>query len=111
MRVRTIAAVAAAALIYFAVLHRGGPGGLPDLTTILLSLRNPPFRFTLSTEPEPPSYGTPITLKVHAVDAAGHSADGLAIEAEVSKDGATHDSAACHAFAGKAMAITGSGRS
>jgi hypothetical protein len=90
MRVRTIAVLAVAALIfYFAVLHRGGPTALPDLSTILLSLRNPPFRFTLSTEPEPPSYGTPIMLKVHAIDAASHSADGLSIEAEVSMDGAT----------------------
>lgn len=86
MRIRTIAVVTVAALIYyFAVLHRT----LPDPSALLLSLRNPPFRFTLSTEPEPASYGSPITLKVHAVDAASHSADGLTIEAEVSKDGAT----------------------
>lgn len=90
MRIRTLAVVAVAALIcYFAVLHQSGIKGLPDASALLLSLRNPPFRFTLNTEPEPPSYGAPITLKVHAVDAAGHSADGLAIEAEVSMYGAT----------------------
>jgi hypothetical protein len=91
MRIRTIAVVAAAALIYFAVLHRGGLGGLPDPTTLLLSFRNPPFRFTLRTEPEPANSGSPITLKVHAVDIAGHAADGLTLEAEVSKDGAISD--------------------
>lgn len=91
MRIRTIAVVAAAALIYFAVLHRDGLSGLPDPTTLLLSFRPPPFRFTLSTEPEPANSGGPITLKIHAVDAANHAADGLSIEAEVSKEGATSD--------------------
>jgi len=86
MRFRTVAVVAVAALIYyFAVLHRG----MPDPSALLLSLREPPYRFTLITDPEPASYGSPITLKVHAIDAASHPANGLAIEAEVSKDGAT----------------------
>jgi YtkA-like len=90
MRTRTIAVVAVAALIYyFAILHHGGPTGLPDLNAIVLNLREPPYRFTLSTDPEPPNSGTPITLKVHAMDAASHSADGLSVEAEVSMGGAT----------------------
>ncbi len=89
MRVRIVAVVAAAALIYFAVVHRGELNSLPDPTTLLISLRNPPFHFTLSTEPEPPNSGSPILLKVHATDAFSHPADGLTIEADVSMDGAT----------------------
>ena len=87
MRVRTLAAIGFAALICFAVLHPAGLASLPDPSAILLSMRNPPFRCTLSTEPEPPSYGTPMTLKVHVIDAASHPADGLTIEANVSMDG------------------------
>jgi len=90
MRIRTLAAVGIAALICFAVLHPAGLASLPDPSAILLSMRNPPFRCTLSTEPEPPSYGTPMTLKVHVIDAASHPADGLSVVAYVSMDGTDH---------------------
>jgi hypothetical protein len=90
MRIRTIAVVAVAALIcYFSVPHGGALNSLPDATAFLLSLRNPPFRFALHTEPESPIFGTPITLKVHAIDTASHSVDGLSIEADVLTDGST----------------------
>jgi hypothetical protein len=87
MRLRILAVVAVAALLCVAVIHQAGLTALPDPTAILLRMRNPPLRFTLSTDPEPPSYGTPITLKVHVIDAASHPADGLSIEADVSMDG------------------------
>jgi hypothetical protein len=91
MRIRTIAMVAVATLLcYLCVPHQGLLRGLPDASAILLGLRNPPYRFTLRTEPESASFGTPITLKVHAIDTAGHSADGLSIEADVSTSGSTH---------------------
>lgn len=90
MRLRIVALAAVAALAYFAVQHRSELPALPDFTVLIVSLRNPQFRFTLGTEPEAPSCDAPITLKVHVIDAAGNPADGLTIEADAAMNGMEH---------------------
>ncbi len=92
MRLRLFAIPAVAALAYFAIQHRSELPAPPDPAALIMSLRNqtPPFRFTLDTEPQPPSCDAPVMLKVHVIDAAGKPADGLSIEADASLSGTDH---------------------
>ncbi len=90
MRLRIFPIAAVAALTYLAIKHSSELPALPDPATAILSLRVAPFRFTLGTEPEAPNCDTPITLKVHVIDAAGHPADGLIIEADAAMSSMDH---------------------
>lgn len=61
----------------------------PDPTAIINNTRDKltPFRFNLTTDPASPRYTSPITLKVHVIDAADHPADGVTLNADVSMIG------------------------
>jgi hypothetical protein len=89
MRLRIFAVAAVVVLAYVAIQHRSA---MPDPSALILNLRNqaPPIRFTLATEPEQPRCDTPVTLKVHAIDTAGHAANGLIIEADAAMNGMEH---------------------
>ncbi len=95
MRLRILAVAAVAPLTYFAIKHSSELPAPPDPTALIMNLRNQltPFRFTLATDPESPSCDAPITLKVHVIDTAGQSADGLLIEADASMSGTDHAAA------------------
>jgi hypothetical protein len=84
MRIRILAVAAVAALVCFGASQSGGHIALPNLSAMIRNLSNPPFRFTLRTLPEPPTCGSSITLKVHAIDADSKPANGLKVEARVS---------------------------
>ncbi len=92
MRLRILAIATVAALAYFAVQNKSTLSALPDTAALIRNIRgqSSPFRFTLSTDPEPPSYDSPIVLRVHVTDAAGQPADGLAVEATFSMSGTDH---------------------
>jgi len=92
LRLRICAIAAIAALTGFAVQYTSELPALPDPTALILNLRNQvtPLRFTLGTDPEAPNCDTPITLKVHVIDAAGRPADGLIIEADAAINGTGH---------------------
>jgi hypothetical protein len=84
MRVRTIAIVVVGVLAFFAVTHNVRLADLRDPRALILQMHNSPLRFALTTEPKPPNYDTPVTLKVHVVDAAGKPADRLTVDAYIS---------------------------
>jgi hypothetical protein len=92
LRLRVVAIAAVAGLTYFATEHRSELPAAPDPGALILNLRNQftPFRFTVGTYPESPNCDTPITLKVHVIDAAGYPVDGLIVEAAASVTGVDH---------------------
>jgi hypothetical protein len=87
MRFRILTLAAVAVLVYLAYDYRADFGTMPDLTTAIINLRNPSFRFALHTMPDPPTCDTSVRLEVHAIDADGQSADGLTVRAYVSMNG------------------------
>jgi hypothetical protein len=92
MRLRILAIAIVAGLAYFVVQNKSALPAPPDSAALIREIRGQasPFRFTLNTDPEPPSYNSPIVLRVHVTDAAGQPADGLAVEATVSMSGMDH---------------------
>jgi hypothetical protein len=92
MRLRVLAIAIVAALAYFVVQDKSTLSAPLDSAALIRNIRDQssPFRFTLHTDPEPPSYDSPIVLRVHVTDAAGRPADGLAVEATVSMSGMDH---------------------
>lgn len=91
MRLRTLAIVAVVVLAYFAAQHHVGLTALRAPSALIQQLRNPPLRFALTTEPEPPSYDNSTTLKVHVIDSAGKPADKLTVDVYLSMSGADHE--------------------
>jgi len=97
MRLRLIIIVVIAAAAYYA-FNRYKPetsSALPPAPMAIINGtrdRLTPFRFTLSTDPAPPSFNSPILLKVHVIDAANQPADGVELKADVSMSGMDHGS-------------------
>jgi hypothetical protein len=96
MRLSTLVLTATFALSISFAGCKSGTSMPPNPTTIINNTRDQltPFRFTLATDPTPPSYSRPITLKVHVIDAASQPADGVTLKADVSMSGM--DSGAQH---------------
>ena len=61
----------------------------PSPTTLINGTRDRlnPFRFTLTTDPASPNFNSPVTIKVHVIDAANQPADGVNLQADVSMSG------------------------
>jgi hypothetical protein len=94
MRLRIPAIAAVAALSYLAIEHRHELPAVPDPIELFMTARGevPPFRFTLTTEPEAPACGAPMTLRVHVVNPNDQPVDGLLLEAGVSFSGSGRES-------------------
>jgi len=61
----------------------------PSPTTLINGTRDRlnPFRLSLTTDPASPNFNSPITIKVHVIDATNQPADGLTVQADVSMSG------------------------
>jgi hypothetical protein len=92
MRLRLVAAAIVAALVCLAVQHKFALPPAPDSGALITGIRDQvsPFRFALTTDPEPPGYGSPVALRVKISDAAGQPLDGVSAEANFSVIGADH---------------------
>jgi hypothetical protein len=92
LRYRILAVVAVAVLAYFAAQQRALLPAALNPSALITGMRNQssPLRFTLSTDPEPPSYDEPIHLRVHVTDNTNQPADGLILESNLSMNGMSY---------------------
>jgi nitrogen fixation protein FixH len=92
MRFCVLVIAAVVVLTCVAIGHNSGLLFLSDPTAFILRMRDQvsPFRFALTTDPEPPDCSAPVKLKVHVTDSSSKPADGLFLEADVSMANMDH---------------------